>query len=43
MDQELAQELYACAKEADEFKTVLGTTLCADDFYEGNQRFQQLF
>ena len=38
VDQELAQELYACAKEADPFKTVLGTTLCADDFYEGNRK-----
>ena len=36
MDQELAKELNACAEETDEFKTVLGTTLCADDFYEGN-------
>ena len=35
VDRTLANELHACAKDTDDFNTVLGTTLCADDFYEG--------
>ncbi|XP_076456250.1 uridine phosphorylase 1-like isoform X2 [Babylonia areolata] len=38
VDQDLARDLHACAKEQDHFPTILGKTLCADDFYEGQAR-----
>ena len=34
MDQELARVLLSCQTE-NSFETVLGTTMCTDDFYEG--------
>lgn len=34
MDQELAQEVAGC-QEDQSFPTVLGGTMCTDDFYEG--------
>lgn len=43
VDTELAKELYACAGETDDFRTVLGTTLCAEDFYEGQGRTDGAF
>ncbi|KAL8624615.1 hypothetical protein ACOMHN_045150 [Nucella lapillus] len=38
VDQDLARDLQACAKQGDHFPTILGKTLCADDFYEGQAR-----
>ena len=35
MDQSLVEELYSHRREIDGFRTVLGGTLCTDDFYEG--------
>ena len=35
VDLDLARDLQACAKHGDHFPTILGKTLCADDFYEG--------
>ena len=32
---ELLEELQGCSEETDDFKTVIGTTMCTDDFYEG--------
>ena len=34
-DLDVARDLQACAAEEDNFSTILATTLCADDFYEG--------
>ena len=34
MDQILAKEFLECQKDTS-FDTVLGTTMCTDDFYEG--------
>ncbi len=34
MDKELAKEFLQCQKDKS-FDTVLGTTMCTDDFYEG--------
>ena len=36
VDTTLVEELANCGLNSDNFKTVKGTTLCADDFYEGN-------
>ncbi|XP_053217410.1 uridine phosphorylase 1 isoform X2 [Podarcis raffonei] len=38
LDEELAQDLMECAKELDQFKTVIGNTMCTLDFYEGQAR-----
>ena len=35
MDQALAEEMLSHRHEDDGFPTVLGGTLCTDDFYEG--------
>ena len=35
VDDDLVNALHACSLPDDNFKTVKGTTLCADDFYEG--------
>jgi hypothetical protein len=35
IDQQLMESLLGCSEPDDNFKTVKGTTLCADDFYEG--------
>ena len=35
VDQGLVERLLDCAQNTDKFQTVRGTTLCADDFYEG--------
>ncbi|PVD37196.1 hypothetical protein C0Q70_04191 [Pomacea canaliculata] len=37
-DLDLVSELQACAKVGDHFPTIVGTTLCTDDFYEGQAR-----
>lgn len=34
LDLEVAKEIYECGKDCD-FPTMLGGTLCTDDFYEG--------
>ena len=34
LDSELAKELLAC-QESNGVNTILGTTMCTDDFYEG--------
>ncbi|XP_078712101.1 uridine phosphorylase 1-like [Lampetra fluviatilis] len=39
LDAELAHELLQCAKDfADEFPTIVGDTMCTNDFYEGQGR-----
>ncbi|KAM9783229.1 uridine phosphorylase 1 [Neosynchiropus ocellatus] len=43
LDQELAEELLQCSQELDQFSTVLGDTLCTDDFYEGQGRLDGAF
>ncbi|KAH3700129.1 uridine phosphorylase 1-like [Dreissena polymorpha] len=43
VDQDLAQNLHNLALEDDRYKTVKGTTLCADDFYEGQGRIDGAF
>lgn len=35
LDSELAQELTQCSQEINEFNTVIGSTMCTLDFYEG--------
>lgn len=35
LDAELAQELAQCSQEINEFNTVIGSTMCTLDFYEG--------
>lgn len=34
LDSKVAEEIYECGKDCD-FLTMLGGTLCTDDFYEG--------
>lgn len=34
-DLDLARKIQACAEKKDHFTTIMGKTLCADDFYEG--------
>ncbi|KAK6491460.1 uridine phosphorylase 1-like [Huso huso] len=43
LDEELAQQLLQCSKEIDEFKTVIGNTMCTTDFYEGQARLDGAF
>ncbi|WAR06271.1 UPP1-like protein [Mya arenaria] len=43
VDSDLIRQLHACSQNEDKFKTVLGTTLCADDFYEGQGRMDGAF
>ncbi|XP_037693123.1 uridine phosphorylase 1 isoform X2 [Choloepus didactylus] len=38
LDNQLARELMKCAKELNEFNTVVGNTMCTLDFYEGQGR-----
>ncbi|XP_066484567.1 uridine phosphorylase 1 [Tiliqua scincoides] len=38
LDDKLAEDLLKCAKELDEFNTVIGNTMCTLDFYEGQAR-----
>ncbi|XP_077125522.1 uridine phosphorylase 1 isoform X2 [Ranitomeya variabilis] len=38
LNNELAQELAQCSKEINEFNTVIGSTMCTLDFYEGQAR-----
>ncbi len=35
MDQCLIEEMFSHKRESDGYPTVLGGTLCTDDFYEG--------
>lgn len=35
LDKKLTEDLMECAKELDQFNTVIGNTLCTLDFYEG--------
>ncbi|KAJ8302407.1 hypothetical protein KUTeg_018803 [Tegillarca granosa] len=42
-NKELNAEILECVTETDEFKTVTGTTLCCDDFYEGQARLDGAF
>ncbi|KAL4228888.1 Uridine phosphorylase 1 [Mactra antiquata] len=42
-NQDLVQELLNCGLNTDKFKTIKGTTLCADDFYEGQGRLDGAF
>ncbi|XP_062613616.1 uridine phosphorylase 1-like [Saccostrea cucullata] len=43
VDQSLVESLLRCQEPDDEFQTVKGTTLCADDFYEGQARLDGAF
>lgn len=35
LDQGLAEQLLECSQELNQFKTVIGNTMCTMDFYEG--------
>ncbi|XP_043575157.1 uridine phosphorylase 1-like isoform X1 [Chiloscyllium plagiosum] len=39
----LSQELLICSKENNQFDTIIGTTLCTSDFYEGQARLDGAF
>ncbi|XP_060065715.1 uridine phosphorylase 1-like [Ylistrum balloti] len=43
VNEELLRELKACASEDDDFRTVIGTTLCTEDFYECQARLDGAF
>uniref|UniRef100_A0A6M2DG52 Putative uridine phosphorylase n=1 Tax=Xenopsylla cheopis TaxID=163159 RepID=A0A6M2DG52_XENCH len=43
LDQNLAKEIQQMTKNTDPFQTVLGTTMCAHDFYEGQGRLDGAF
>ncbi|XP_060551590.1 uridine phosphorylase 1-like [Ruditapes philippinarum] len=43
VDTTLVEDLANCSLNSDNFKTVKGTTLCADDFYEGQGRVDGAF
>uniref|UniRef100_A0A8D2JF09 Uridine phosphorylase n=2 Tax=Varanus komodoensis TaxID=61221 RepID=A0A8D2JF09_VARKO len=38
LDEKLVEDLMECARELDEFNTVVGNTMCTLDFYEGQAR-----
>nr|XP_060633272.1 uridine phosphorylase 2 isoform X2 [Anolis sagrei ordinatus] len=38
LDQDLANELLKCSRETEDFPTLIGHTMCTDDFYEGQGR-----
>ncbi|XP_078085097.1 uridine phosphorylase 1-like isoform X2 [Mustelus asterias] len=39
----LAQELMKCSEEINKFNTIIGSTLCTSDFYEGQARLDGAF
>lgn len=43
VDEQLLQDLKSCALEDDEFRTVKGTTMCTEDFYECQARLDGAF
>ncbi|KAJ8960406.1 hypothetical protein NQ318_013686 [Aromia moschata] len=43
LDKRLSRELKALAHPEDPYETVIGTTMCADDFYEGQGRLDGAF
>ncbi|XP_041941125.1 uridine phosphorylase 1 [Alosa sapidissima] len=43
LDSDLAEELFQCSKDLDEFETVIGNTMCTMDFYEGQARLDGAF
>lgn len=43
LDEGLAEELFQCGAELDEFETVIGNTMCTLDFYEGQARLDGAF
>jgi uridine phosphorylase len=43
MDKELAKEIQSLSQPTDGFETVLGKTMCAHDFYEGQGRIDGAF
>jgi uridine phosphorylase len=43
MNQAFAEEIRALARPEDDFKTVVGKTMCANDFYEGQGRLDGAF
>ncbi|XP_043831976.1 uridine phosphorylase 1 isoform X1 [Dromiciops gliroides] len=43
LSDDLNQELMECAKEINEFNTVMGNTMCTLDFYEGQARLDGAF
>ncbi|XP_045154488.1 uridine phosphorylase 2 isoform X4 [Echinops telfairi] len=38
LDRDLAEELFTCSKDFPHFPTLIGHTMCTDDFYEGQGR-----
>ncbi|KAM6178326.1 uridine phosphorylase 2 [Rhynchocyon petersi] len=38
LDKDLAEKLFNCSKEIPNFPTLIGHTMCTDDFYEGQGR-----
>ncbi|XP_076144092.1 uridine phosphorylase 1-like isoform X2 [Alosa pseudoharengus] len=43
LDSDLAEELFQCSKDFDEFETVISNTMCTMDFYEGQARLDGAF
>ncbi|XP_026476382.1 uridine phosphorylase 2-like [Ctenocephalides felis] len=43
LDENLAKDIQKMAQDDDPFQTVLGTTMCAHDFYEGQGRLDGAF
>ncbi|XP_068614320.1 uridine phosphorylase 1 [Brachionichthys hirsutus] len=43
LDRSLAEELLQCSKELNQFKAVMGNTMCTMDFYEGQARMDGAF
>ncbi|XP_059497344.1 uridine phosphorylase 1 isoform X3 [Stegostoma tigrinum] len=43
LNEGLVQELLTCSKETNQFDTIIGTTLCTSDFYEGQARLDGAF
>ncbi|XP_059194677.1 uridine phosphorylase 1 [Centropristis striata] len=43
LDEGLAEELFQCSRELNQFKTVVGKTMCTQDFYEGQARLDGAF
>ncbi|XP_077993959.1 uridine phosphorylase 1-like [Glandiceps talaboti] len=43
LSQTLAEEIQSCSNPEDSFETVIGKTLCTDDFYEGQARLDGAF
>lgn len=43
LDKKLARELKALSTVDDPYDTIIGKTLCTNDFYEGKLKFDKIF